>query len=132
MNVAEQNCDDLLFSVGWKTDDTLYADTIMLPVKERAFETTKATLAVFKDTNEVGIQEFYGLFTLLAEDLMASPEKSIMLVGHVSPDVKRNQVKRGLTRAGYVKEFMVAYGVNPAQIKVRSEGARKPHYYLTA
>lgn len=125
-------CDDLLFSVGWfDTDaDTLLADTIMVPVKERAYETNRAVVAAFRDTNEVGLREYYSVLTLLAEELIADSSKVVQLVGHVSPDIKSDHDERALERVGYVAAFLQAAGVPSEQLRIRSDGSRHPLYYL--
>jgi len=125
-------CDDLLFSVGWyDTDaDTLLADTVMLPVRDRVYATKRAVVAAFPDTNEVGMREYYPVLTLLAEDLMADSSKVVQLIGHVSPDIKSDHDERALERVGYVAAFLQAAGVPSEQIRVRSAGSRQPLYYL--
>jgi hypothetical protein len=130
LTMSDTKCDDLLFKVGLRTGDTLLADTIMLPLKHRAFRTSRAIVAAFKDTNEVGIQEFYPLLALIAEELMADPDRSLMLVGHVSTDVKSDHVASGLRRAGFIADFLKAYGVRAQQLHIRSEGSYSPRYYL--
>ena len=126
----DHTCEDILFKVGLRTADTLLADTIMLPIRERSFRTTRAVVAAFKDTNEVGVQDYYSLLALLAEDLMSDSSRNLMLVGHVSTDVKGDHLARGLQRAGYIADFLKAYGVKEEQLQVRSEGSYKPRFFL--
>lgn len=131
MKTAGTPCDDILLRVGLASDtDSLFADTIMIPFKERAFRTTRAVVAAFADTNEAGLQDYYPILAVLAEDLLADSAKTLQLVGHVSNDVKGDAIARGLERVNYVSDFLQAYGVPASQLRVRSEGSRHPLFYL--
>lgn len=123
-------CDDLLLRVRYDDGITELADTVLLPIRERSFRTPRAVVAAYADTTERGLQDYYPILAVLAEDLMTDSTKRLQLVGHVSTDTKGDGLERGLERAGYVRDFLIGYGVKGEQISVRSDGKRKPMYYL--
>jgi hypothetical protein len=130
MRRQEGTCDDLLLRVKYVDGAVELADTILIPIRERSFRTTRAVVAAFEDTTDRGLREFYPILAVLAEDLMSDSTKRLQLVGHVSTDVKGDGTERGMERAGFVRDFLMGYGVRSEQIAVRSDGKRKPMYYL--
>lgn len=128
---SSYNCNDVLVHVGYTPEGaSALADTILVPLKDRAFRTTTATVAVFEDTTERGLQEFYPILAVLAEDMMSDSSKRIRLTGHVSPDLTGDAMARGQERAENVAAYLKAYGVKSKQIDVQSAGNSKPLYYL--
>ncbi|MBK6418654.1 MAG: SPOR domain-containing protein [Ignavibacteria bacterium] len=99
-------------------------------MKERAYRTSPAVVATFADTTEVGLQSYYPILASMAEQLMSDSTVRIELVGHVSGDIKGNADDRAYERAEFVQGFLVAYGVKKKQIVLRSDGSRRPLYYL--
>jgi len=62
-----------------------------------------------------------------AESLKAHPEVGIEVVGHCDPRAsERYNQQLGMKRAQEVKEFLVAAGIEPGRISVRSEGEKRP------
>lgn len=125
------SCNDLLIALSWSNESGIIrSDTTMLPLQPRSFSITSATVAVFEDTTDRGLQQYYPVLAIIGEDLMANPAKRIRLTGNVSTDVAGNALERGLERAQHVAGFLQAYGVKPEQIDVLSNGSSKPLYYL--
>ncbi|NQW30551.1 MAG: SPOR domain-containing protein [Ignavibacteria bacterium] len=127
-----QGCDEALIQVTLPIGDgtRVLSDSLILWQKPKAYRTTRAIVATFADTTDVGLQNFYPILATLAEDLMSDSTRKVQLIGHVSPDIKGDGDTRGLERAGYISDFLHAYGVKRKQIVVRSDGSRKPLYYL--
>ncbi len=130
MRRQEQTCDDILLRLRYSDGVNELADTMMYPIRERSFRTPRAVVATFADSTERGLQDYYPILAMLAEDLMTDSTKRLQLVGHVSGDIKDDGLERGLERAGWVRDFLIGYGVKGEQIAVRSDGKRKPMYYL--
>lgn len=105
-------------------------DSISLQLVEQAYRTSPAIVATFADTTEVGLQNFYPLLASMAEELMSDSTLRVELIGHVSDDVSSNADIRARERAGYVRDFLKAYGVRNEQLSVRSDGSRRPLYYF--
>jgi outer membrane protein OmpA-like peptidoglycan-associated protein len=108
----------------------LRSDSISLQFVEQAYRTSPAIVATFADTTEVGLQNFYPLLASMAEELMSDSTLRVELIGHVSDDVTSNADVRARERAGYVRDFLKAYGVRNEQLSVRSDGSRRPLYYF--
>ena len=106
------------------------SDSISVSLEEQNYRTSPAIVATFADTTEVGLQNFYPLLASMAEDLMSDSTLRIELIGHVSDDITSNADVRARERAGYVRDFLNAYGVRKSQINVRSDGSRRPLYYF--
>ena len=106
----------------------LRTDSISLPLRDLSYRTSPTIVATFADTTEVGLQNFYPLLAAMAEELMSDSTLRIELIGHVSDDVTSNADVRARERAGYVRDFLNAYGVRKEQIDVRSDGSRRPLY----
>jgi hypothetical protein len=66
----------------------------------------------------------------MAEEMMTDSTLRIELIGHVSDDITSNADVRARERAGYVRDFLNAYGVRKQQITVRSDGSRRPLYFF--
>lgn len=126
------SCDDLLIkiSAGIEGTSDVFADTILVPRREKNFYSGRSIVAMFPDTTDRGLKDYYPILTALAEELMSDPAKHLQLVGHVSADLKGDADQRALERAGYVADFLKAYGVKESQIGLSSDGNRKPVYYL--
>jgi len=130
--VSSAQCEDVWLKVRFEGDSSspvLY-DSLLLPLKPRTYRASPAIVATFGDTTEVGLQAFYPILASLAEQLMSDSSISIELIGHVSPDMKGNVDDRAFERAEFVQSFLVAYGVKMKQISLRSDGSRRPLYYL--
>lgn len=125
-------CDDVWLRLRFEADTTrpVLTDSILVSRTERAYRTTPAIVATFSDTTEVGLQAFYPILATMAEQLMMDSTVRVELTGHVSADIRTNADERAMDRADYVKGFLVAYGVKKNQIAVRSDGSRRPLYYL--
>lgn len=106
------------------------SDSISLALIELNYRTSPAIVATFADTTEVGLQNFYPLLASMAEEMMMDSTLQIELIGHVSDDVTTNADVRARERAGYVRDFLNAYGVRKSQINVRSDGSRRPLYFF--
>ena len=130
--LAGASCDDVWLKVRLEQDSSspLLYDSLLLPMKERAYRTSPAVVATFADTTEVGLQSYYPILASMAEQLMSDSTVRIELVGHVSGDIKGNADDRAYERAEFVQGFLVAYGVKKKQIVLRSDGSRRPLYYL--
>lgn len=126
------SCDDVWLKVHFEQDSSspILYDSLLLPMKERAYRTSPAVVATFADTTEVGLQSYYPILASMAEQLMSDSTVRIELVGHVSSDIKGNADDRAYERAEFVQAFLVAYGVKKKQIVLRSDGSRRPLYYL--
>ncbi|MCX6140234.1 MAG: SPOR domain-containing protein [Candidatus Kapabacteria bacterium] len=131
-NLQSASCDDIWLKLRFEQDTTspILFDSLLLPMKTRAYRTSPAIVATFADTTEVGLQSFYPILASMAEQLMADSTIRIELIGHVSGDVKGNSDDRAFERTEFVQGFLVAYGVKKKQIVLRSEGSRRPLYYL--
>lgn len=125
-------CDDLLIriSAGIEGTSQVFADTILVPRREKNFYSGRTIVATFPDTTDRGLKEYYPILSALAEELMTDTTKRLQLIGHVSPDIKGDADMRAMERAGYIAEFLKAYGVRDMQIGISSDGNRKPLYYL--
>ncbi len=125
-------CEDVWLTVRLEQDSTspFIYDSLLLPIKERSYRTSPAVVATFADTTEVGLQSYYPILASMAEQLMSDSTIRIELVGHVSGDIKGNADDRAFERAEFVQGFLVAYGVKKKQIVLRSDGSRRPLYYL--
>ncbi len=125
-------CEDVWLRVqyeGGKSSALVY-DSLLLPTVERSYQTRPSIVATFGDTTEVGLQAFYPILASMAEMLMTDSTIRVELTGHVSGDIRTNADERGLERAEFVRGFLVAYGVKKAQIVTRSDGSRRPLYYI--
>lgn len=126
-----QGCEEALIRISlMQSDSLLISDSLVLWQKPKLYRTTRAIVATFADTTDVGLQSFYPILATLAEDLIADSTRQVQLIGHVSPDIKGDPDARGFERAGFISDFLHAYGVSRSQIVVRSDGNRKPLYYL--
>lgn len=125
-------CEDVWLKIRFSQDSTspMLYDSLLLPTKERAYRTSPVIVATFGDTTEVGLQAFYPILATMAEQLMTDSTMMVELIGHVSPDIKGNADDRAFERAEFVQSFLVAYGVRKKQITVRSDGSRRPLFYL--
>ncbi len=124
-------CEDLLLHLGWAEEGgPLLADTLMFPLRDRAFRIHSAVVAAFEDTTERGLQDYYPILAVIAEDLMADSNKRLRLTGHVSPDVAGDALVRGFERAEHVAGYLKAYGVKEQQLDIQTAGNNKPLYYL--
>ena len=105
-------------------------DSIALTPLDMSIETNPSIVALFRDTTDTDLREYYQSLLIISEVLSQNPAMSIELVGHVSSDVGPNAEARALDRAKQVRSFLIANGVIASQIIVRSEGSRKPRYYF--
>jgi hypothetical protein len=125
------SCDDLLIHLGWAMEGgSQLADTILLPLRDKTFRIPSAVVAAFEDTTERGLQDYYPILAVIAEDLMADSTRRLRLTGHVSPDVQGDALARGMERAEHVAGYLKAYGVKSKQIDIQSAGNGKPMFYL--
>lgn len=125
-------CTEELFIVGWQSDSTSHviADTIMVPDVVPELVTNRAVLALFADTTNQGVDDYAAVLQMIAEDLDADTTRVLQLVGHVSPDVRSNHDDRAGERVAVVGDALIAAGVRPQQLRVRSDGSRRPLFYL--
>lgn len=125
-------CTEELFIVGWQSDSTSHviADTIMVPDVVPELVTNRAVLALFADTTNQGVEDYAAVLQMIAEDLDADTTRVLQLVGHVSPDVRSNHDDRAGERVAVVADALIAAGVRPQQLRVRSDGSRRPLFYL--
>jgi hypothetical protein len=125
-------CADELFVIGWQPDtsDVVLADTIMVPDIVPDLATNRAVLALFPDTTNQGVEDYAAILQMVAEELMADTSRVLQLVGHVSPDVRSNHDDRAEERVAVVAEALRSAGVLPNQLRVRSDGSRRPLFYL--
>lgn len=106
------------------------SDSISIALSDLSYRTSPTIIATFADTTEVGLQNFYPLLASMAEELMTDSTLQIELIGHVSDDITSNADVRARERAGYVRDFLNAYGVRKQQMTVRSDGSRRPLYFF--
>jgi len=132
VSTTSSSCEDMLVrvSMGIEGTSTVLSDTVLIPLRERSFRAARCIVATFEDSTNRGLQEYYPVLATLAEDLMSDSTKHLRLVGHVSADVKGDADAMATERAGYVRDFLKAYGVKTKQISTVSDGNRKPMYYL--
>lgn len=105
-------------------------DSISLTPLDMSIETSPSIVALFRDTTDTDLRDYYQSLLLISEVLSQNPAMSIELTGHVSSDVGPNSETRALERARQVRSFLIANGVIASQIIVRSEGSRKPRFYF--
>lgn len=129
---SSASCDDIWVKLRFEPDTAspFLSDSILLPMKQRTYRTSPAVVATFADTTEVGLQSFYPILASMAEQLMADSTVRIELIGHVSGDIVGDADDRAFERTEFVQGFLVAYGVKKKQIVLRSEGSRRPLFYL--
>lgn len=129
---TDSGCTDILLNVQYLNSDSgiVVADSVIYPFTDRSYRTSPATISVFTDTTDVGLRSFYPLLGTLAERLMEDTVLKVELTGHVSSDTRGNADERALERASFVRDFLSAYGVNPKQVSLRTEGSRKPIFYM--
>ena len=115
-----------------ESPESAYAitDSIIVTPFDVAIETSPSIIALFRDTTDTDLREYYQSLLAISEMLSANAAMSIELTGHVSGDVGKNGESRALERANQVRSFLIANGVLSRQIIVRSEGSRKPRYYF--
>jgi outer membrane protein OmpA-like peptidoglycan-associated protein len=106
------------------------SDSVSIALSELTYRTSPTIIATFADTTEVGLQNFYPLLASMAEEMMTDSTLRIELIGHVSDDITSNADVRARERAGYVRDFLNAYGVRKQHITVRSDGSRRPLYFF--
>ena len=105
-------------------------DSISLTPLDLTLETSPAVVALFRDTTDRDLRDFYQSLLVISEVLTQNAAMTIELTGHVSRDVGASSDARALERANQVRSFLIANGVLAKQIVVRSEGSRKPRYYF--
>jgi len=105
-------------------------DSISLTPLDMSIETSPSIVALFRDTTDNDLRDYYPSLLVISEGLSQNPAMSIELTGHVSSDAGPNSESRALDRARQVRSFLIANGVLSRQIVVRSEGSRKPRYYF--
>jgi outer membrane protein OmpA-like peptidoglycan-associated protein len=127
-----RSCESPWLRISIESPESAYAimDSIMITPIELAMETSPSIVALFRDTTDSDLRDYYQSLLAISEMLSASPSTSIELTGHVSNDVGKNGEARALERANQVRSFLIANGVLSRQIVVRSEGSRKPRYYF--
>lgn len=104
------------------------SDSILLALADLEYRTSPTIVATFADTTDVGIRNFYPLLATMAEEMIADSTLRIELIGHVSDDISSSADVRARERAGFVRDFLNAYGVRKNQLQIRSEGSRRPLY----
>ena len=131
-DISAASCDDVWLKVRFEADtmSPFLHDSLLLPIKERAYRTSPAVVATFSDTNEVGLQSFYPILASVAEQMLSDSSLRVELIGNVSGDVKGNADDRALERAQFVQGFLAAYGVNKKHVILRSDGSRRPLYFM--
>ncbi len=105
-------------------------DSISLTPLDLSIETSPSIVALFRDTTDTDLRDYYQSLLVISEVLSQNPAMSIELTGHVSSDAGPNSEARALERARQVRSFLIANGVMTSQIVLRSEGSRKPRYYF--
>lgn len=105
-------------------------DSIALTPRELSLEPEPSIVALFDDTTDVGLQQYYPLLLSIAERMTEDINLKIELIGHVGKGEQENADQRALERAQNVQNFLIVNGVLDKQIIVRSEGNRKPRYYF--
>ncbi|MFZ9870826.1 MAG: SPOR domain-containing protein [Candidatus Kapaibacteriota bacterium] len=125
-------CTDELFVIGWQPDtsDVVLADTIMVPDIVPDLATNRAVVALFPDTTNQGVEDYAAILQMVAEELMADTSRVLQLVGHVSPDVRSNHDDVAEDRVAVVVDALREAGVLRQQLRVRSDGSRRPLFYL--
>jgi|GEM_PF-436569 len=130
MPSSDGDCADVTVTATYALDGTEYADSVRLPLRDRQYRSAYTAVAAFKDSTDAGLQSYAPTLVTLGEQLMDNTSMKVELVGNVSTEYSGDAYKRGLERARAVSSYLTTYGVDPAQVSVRSEGSAKPLYYL--
>jgi len=106
-------------------------DTLKIPkVKEQMFSRYQA-VASFDQRDTLLSRDFDETLGTLARVLAENPDKTIELIGNSSIEGNEEQSRTlALRRAQEVRRKLIELGVNPASIRVRSDGSSNPIYYL--
>lgn len=114
-----------------KKKDNLISDIkrIRLAKERHYFKYQSIASFDFKDT--LPSSDFNESIKSLSMILKNNPDKVIEIIGNSSIEGTPDEVYNlGLKRAQSIRKLLIEDGVNPAQIRVRSDGSNNPIYYI--
>ncbi len=128
-NTSSHECLELVTNVKAKAGEYELQDelnTVLKPYSKYSFPQSICTF----DKNSITIsQEFHPIFESLASILKDNSNSEIQLIGHTSDEGTVGFGKDlSLRRAEEARKLLVSKGVDPSQIKLRSEGSAKPNF----
>ena len=98
--------------------------------KERQFFKYQS-VASFEYRDTIPDSQFHETINSLAMILQTNTDKSVELIGNSSIEgTNEESLNLGLRRAQAVRKLLIENGANPAQIRVRTDGANNPVYYM--
>jgi outer membrane protein OmpA-like peptidoglycan-associated protein len=118
---------DLGIGVSVTVPGMTLADTVRLPIQARQYKRKRTVLACFSDAADTSLSAYRAQLALLAESLSDDSTDVIDLVGHIEKG-SLDAMARGRRRAQRVADALIAQGVSPERITVRSEGDMRPLY----
>jgi outer membrane protein OmpA-like peptidoglycan-associated protein len=124
-------CNNAKLFVNLNIADKIVADSANLRFyKERQFFKYQS-VASFEYRDTVPDPQFYETIKSLAMILQTNTDKSVELIGNSSIEgTNEESLTLGLRRAQSVRRYLIENGANPAQIRVRTDGANNPVYYM--
>ncbi len=125
-----QNCTKLNTEITSVIDANKAFDDVDLIIKPQIQYSQYQVAAVFNERSSVLDDEYQSVIISISKVLTDNPSAVIELIGNTSLKEKGASDKLAMQRAEKVKEELMAYGASPNQIRVRSDGASRPRYYL--
>lgn len=127
---SETVCSDLWVYAGFTAADRQLNDSILIPLRDRAYRLPSIVVATFPDDEDASLRRSYNTLATLSEAMLSDPSMNVELIGHSSPTTGKEASTKGLRRAQAVADLLVAYGVPKERIRVRTEGSSRPMYYF--
>lgn len=128
-NTSSYECLELVTNVKaiagkYELQDEL--NTVLKPYSKYSFPQSICTF----DKNSITINsDFHPIFESLANMLKDNPKSEIQLIGHTFDEGTTGFGKDlSLRRSEEARKLLISKGVDPNQIKLRSEGSEKPNF----
>ncbi|GAB1370887.1 hypothetical protein MASR1M45_09490 [Candidatus Kapaibacterium sp.] len=124
-------CSNIHANVDFSHNNSHIRDSLILPSTRSRQEFNYMALASFEYKDTTLVPEYLESVLLLADVMKKNPQLPVELIGNSSIEGNdRVNYELGLKRAQAVRKILIANGVNPAKIRVRSDGSNNPVYYI--
>lgn len=114
-----------------KKKDNLISDVKIIRLAKERHYFKYQSIASFDYKDTIPSSEFNESIKSLSMILKNNTDKVIEIIGNSSIEGTPDEVYNlGLKRAQSIRKLLIEDGVNPAQIRVRSDGSNNPIYYI--
>lgn len=130
-SIDRLKCDERKLEINYDSQSYNIKESLKLPILDELFRIKYQSLCSFQINSSKIDYDFKDGIKSFSRVIKENPNFNIDLIGHSSNEGDEEMIyDLSLERANKVKEMMVAFGVNPNQIRVRAEGDKKPIFFI--